>query len=73
MKPNSKMKDGLENINISIEKEINNIIIDQNKKSFLSNVKQEKNNINTFNNLLTVKKMVFKNSVLPKIKIKLKK
>ena len=73
MKSNPKMKDSLEKINISIEKEINNIIIDQNKKSLLSNVKQEKSNINTFNDLLPAKKMVFKNPILPKIKLKLRK
>ena len=73
MKSNPKMKDSLEKINISIEKEINNIIIDQNKKLFLSNAKQEKSNINTFNDLLPAKKIVFKNPILPKIKLKLRK
>ena len=73
MKSNPKMKDSLEKINISIEKEINNIIIDQNKTSLLSNVKQEKSNINTFNDLLPAKKIVFKNPILPKIKLKLRK
>ena len=73
MKSNPKMKDSLEKINISIEKEINNIIIDQNKQLFLSNAKQEKSNINTFNDLLPAKKIVFKNPILPKIKLKLRK
>ena len=71
MKSNSKMKDSLENINISVEKEISNLI-DKNKKSFLSNIKPEKSNINTFNDLLSAKKMAFKNPLLPKIKLKLK-
>jgi hypothetical protein len=73
MKSNPKMKNSLEKINISIEKDNNNIIIDQNKKSLLSNVKQEKSNIKTFNDLLPAKKIVFKNPILPKIKLKLRK
>ena len=68
---NPKMKDSFEKINMSIEKGINNILIDQNKKTFLSNVKQEKSNINNFNDLLPAKKIVLKNSILPRIKLKL--
>jgi hypothetical protein len=73
MKSNPKMKNSLEKINISIEKDNNNIIIDQNKKSLLSNVKQEKSIIKTFNDLLPAKKMVFKNQILPKLKLKIRK
>ena len=74
MKSNSKMKDSLENINISIEKENNNSIVDQNKKPVLSTIKEhDSSNINNMISLLSGKKMIFKNPILPKLKLKLKK
>ena len=74
MKSNSKMKDSLENINTSIEKENNNSIVDQNKKPVLSTIKeQDRSYINNMISLLSGKKMIFKNPILPKLKLKLKK
>ena len=74
MKSNPKMKDSLENINTSAEKGISNLIVDQNKKLILSTIKEkDSSNVNTINNLLSVKKIIFKNPILPKLKIKFKK
>ena len=69
-----KKKDNLENINKinGKEKERENNILNNinNKKSFLSNLRNEKLSLNFANELLSLKKSLFKNKKLPKLKLK---
>ena len=55
------------------DKAINNNIINNNNKFILFNNKLHKNNLKNMNDLLALKKMIFKNKKLPILKLKLDK
>ncbi len=61
------------NVKIIKDKTINNNIIKTKNKFILFNNKKQKNNLKNVNELLALKKMIFKNKKLPFLKLKLDK
>ena len=74
-------KEGKENKKSSIEKnkdkfindKIINNIINKKNKFILSNMKYNKSNLKNLNDLLSLKKLLFKNQKFPKLKLKIDK